>query len=245
MKRFFPFLLILICVSCSHDEDTSCFMSWGNESYLSQDLNSFDTIEVNDLFVVRFYHSDDHKIVIRGGENVIKGIDCQSDGHTLVIKNQNVCNWLRTYKKDITLEIYSPEIKKIILNGESDLYCEDTLETDTFFLMVYGEITKTDLKLKTNHCILKINAGTGKFTFRGKSRSSYVYSHGTSFIYQSDLQTEYSHLVNYSTGDIFVNTTGSLFVEYNDRGNIYYKGNPGEVIVAGSSGIGEVIKMED
>jgi hypothetical protein len=236
-------IFLLILAGCGKDNDTSCFMSWGKESVTEKNIDAFDTLIINDLFQVYFHKSDEYKVEISGGENVIKGINCTVENNTLTVENENVCNWVRTYNKDITINIYSPIINKIIMIGESDLFSVDTFETDTFFLLVYSDIGTADIKLNTKHSILKVNAGTGRYTFRGSTKSSYVYSHGSSFIYEDKLQTENSQLVNISCGDIFVNVTNLLFVEYIGRGDIFYKGDPDEIVVKESTGEGELIKL--
>lgn len=233
-------LWIISIASCNKD----CYKSWGKESSIEYGINSFDTVRVSDVFQVYFHRADEYKILIEGGKNVIEEIRCEVENNTLNISNENKCNWVRSQNKDITIHVHTPSFEKVYLDGESDLYSTDTFYCDTFFLMVYSGASTANFTISADRAMLKVNAGTGKFTFKGKTKNSYIYSHGTAFIYEDELEAESSHINNLSSGDVFVWATQTLKVENIERGDIYYKGNPEEVILQDTPDEGQVIPME-
>src|SRR5204863_7783046 len=83
------------------------------------------------------------------GENLMKDLKTDAVDGILKISNDNKCNWVRSYKKEIKIFIGIKNSTNIFHYGYGNISCEGQLIKDTLFIHHYssGDI---NLNLKSN-----------------------------------------------------------------------------------------------
>lgn len=230
--------------SCKKENSIGCFVSSGKEISIIRELDPFTEIELNHVFEIYLIQDSSSFVEIIAGENLMDGIVSNVIDGRLLIDNNNTCNWMRGYSKILTVRIHCQNFELLTINGECDVFSEGIIQMDTFFIDVNSGACLCDISINAKLIKLKVHAGTGKFTIKGECKSSYVYSHGNAHVFQENLIAERLQIYNNSTGDARINVSNFLHVEFLGRGNIYYKGNPSEIIIQEQYGEGELIKID-
>lgn len=234
------FLYILAFYTTSCKKKFDCFTSNGKTVLDERTLGNFSSIDIQSHLNVTLIQDSLNFVEIIGGENIIPEIDCYIDNGILTLKNNAKCNWVRKYS-DIMVFLHFAGINEIDINGEVILSNNDTLYGDSIIVNVYSDISEVSLTLRNKQTKLNIHAGTGNYTFAGKTINSYIYCHGTAFIHAGNLETGFTSVNHQSTGDFYVNVNDILHVILKSTGNLYYKGNPALHIEEISS-TGQIIK---
>ena len=182
------------------------------------------------------------QVTIQAGKNLIPNISTDVSGNVLTLKNKNICNWIRSYKKSvINVYITLPRITFITKAGTGTIQSLDTITTDTF-------------QVRT------INAGDSNLTVRAKQIEGHLFGPGdltlsgsadnflcnfyggTGFMYCNNLATGYTYISSSTTGDCYVNANRLLIAVINQRGNIYYTGSPPPAVMQSINSSGKLIQ---
>ncbi|HTA83139.1 MAG TPA: DUF2807 domain-containing protein, partial [Bacteroidia bacterium] len=162
----------------------------------------------------------------------------------LTLKNNNICNWLRSYKKSvINVYITMPEVVNITNSGYGEVQSQGTITTDSLVLVTTN--SPGDIQLDVNSRYINAHFfGTADLTLSGQTQIFLCnFFGGTGFIYNNNLTVSgYAFLSSNTTGDSYLNATGILDVQIYGRGNVYYTGNPTQLQSSTVAGSGQLIK---
>ena len=181
------------------------------------------------------------QVVIDGGSNLTHNIVANVSDGILTLKNNNICNWLRSYKKSIiTVYIIMPRVTYITNAGVGNITSSDTITMDSLNVRT---TSAGDINLLVHssqiwgHCF-----GAGDLTLSGTCTNfACTFFAGTGFVYCNNLKTSFTFISTTSTGDCYINAS-SLLIDYiYQRGNIYFSGSPG-TITSFINGPGQLIK---
>ncbi len=215
--------LLILTASCRKN---SCFLSKGDMVQEERILEGFKQLTVEDLFTVYYKHDSINKVVVKSGANLIDGILTNVTDSSLVIENTNKCNWMRSFKNRPEVTVYSNNLEKLVMNGESDFISLDTIKTKEFTYEVWAGISTAKVLLNCDCLNLSLNATTGDYNFSGRAGVEYIYSVGNSFVDASNLMSGYSFISSNSTGDIFVSSSKRIDAHLLNSGDIFYYGCP-------------------
>lgn len=243
MKYLFLILIILSFFSCRKENMFDCFKSTGEIIEKEIDLENFNCITINDNFQVYLKQDTINKLKIVGGENLLPNIDYEISNHQLIVDNKNKCNWVRNYDKELSLYISFTRLDSIYINVSADVYSENTITFDTLLIYIEGGVATTDLDLEGNALFFRTNS-TGNFHLKGNVKYDYIYSTGYGYVFAQDLISDFTHVVNKSTGDCYVNCNGFLLIEYILTGDVYYSGNPSKIVIQSAESTGKLIKLD-
>ena len=249
----------------------SCSKVFSNGEPVTEQRNlgrRFETVCIYNNVNVRLVSSDRQYIELTCPKNLIEKVTTEVRGDSLIIKNENNYNWLRSYDYSIDMTVYYDSLREITYASIGDLRCMDsirgfgtfsidTITTDTTnygidsiethwsrnFVLRIKE-GSGDIDLCFNCDILKtvFSFGTSKATLRGKASYTehYMKSYGT--IRAENLNCYIVKVQSQSTNDIYVWAQNELHANISSIGNVYYKGNPR--IIQHCTGEGRVIKLE-
>lgn len=243
MKNFL-LLFLFLCIlsgSCKKENRYDCLKGTGNITCREEALSEFKVLQIEDLFQVYITSDTLNKIHLEGGENLLPLISYEVHGDTLVLQNNNKCNWVRSYKKKLYAYFNVKSLQEIVVNGESDIFTAGVWRGNEMFVNVWAGIASTDLAIDCDKFHLNVHAGTGNYTLKGKAGVSYIYSMGNSYVFANSLASYFTYITNSSTGDCFVNATNEIGAKISSSGNIYYTGNPPKLELDHPSGDGELI----
>ena len=204
--------------------------------------------------VVTMYHNvnvtlahDSHPhLELNCPKNLIGKVTTEISNDTLVIKNENNFNWIRSFDYSIDLIVYYDSLRSVNYCSIAKLRCSEPLMGMS---MPSSEVDSTGGSidsLRKNNFVLRILEGSGdinlsidchvmKTVFRnGTSKvilngyvgyaEHYLDSYGT--IRAQDLSSNIVKVVSKSTNDIYVWPRSTLMATLHGIGNVYYKGHP-------------------
>lgn len=235
-------LVLFILLSCSKEEDRSCFKSIG--TVISKEIN-FTSIEElvlkSDITYVLFRDSLD-KIILKGGKNLLNFVTINQAGKQLSIENNNECSFLRDYKDDIVVEIHFSTLKKIAYGGSKKIINTISLQLDSLWIDAFDGSGVIQLNVQTNYLKLSSNFGYTDFLINGTSDYLLCHLGGSSYASLYDLTVNDSlTVVSNSQRDILVKPAAiRLKAQLNQSGNVLYKGIPSSILYS-RYGKGELI----
>jgi hypothetical protein len=223
----FNFLLLCL-VSCNKAEDRSCFKSAGEESELTISLEPFDQLYLKEHLEYVLIQDSIEKIVIKGGKNLLNFVDATVTDKLLEISNGNKCNFLRSYKKKVKVEIHFKTLSNIHFEGTEPLTNIGTLQFQWVTMLVRDGAGSVKLNFNAEALVAVISHGWGDFTFTGEVNNANltVRSNGFCDVYGLKVQDTLI-AISKTQGTMKVNADNCIFKAQIDAGgDILYKGIP-------------------
>jgi hypothetical protein len=235
-------LLMTLVASCEKSDPTDCFKNTGKDITEKRDVAFFDKIELNDNVNLVITQSDEYSISVRGGKNLLKKIKTEIVDGTLSISNNNSCNWMRSFDREITVYANVEVINTIDYRGSGDLSSSNALVSDSLLLNVWEGAGKVDLNIDVLRNIIYFHIGTADVYYRGKANLAYITASSFGPIHAEELDVGIIYMRSEGSNDCYVHPITRLEATIKNIGNIYYKGNP--VVILNDEGSGELIKLE-
>ena len=193
-------------------------------------LSSFNELYLHDNIDVTLVKSDIFKIEITTGENLMPNIISDVVDGAIFIKNENTCNWLRSYDCPLEATIYfSGDITSIYYESVGFLKTNDYIIDDNisrFDLQIEDGSGEINLKIKCKSLYITSNFGTSDIIFEGEADYINISQRGLGPIKAENFPTKIADVYSYSSNNIYINGYEKLNSYIYDIGNIYYKGNP-------------------
>ncbi len=218
--------------------------------------------------VVSMFHNVNVKLVhdrhphmeLTCPKNLIEKVTTEVKDDTLVIKNENDFNWLRSYDYSIDLTIYYDSLRSVVFCSIGELHSADSLlgmrmqvidttgnnidstSTRNFVLRILEGSGDIDLTFNCNVLKTVFNNGTSKVTLRGYAGYTEHYLKSYGVVYAENMYSNIIKVMSQSTNDVYVWAHSSLYAYLDNIGNVYYKGHPW--IESRCTSDGKVIPLE-
>lgn len=232
-------LLALLLTGCKKEHIFDCMKSTGKDKVETRDLQQFSKLEVYGNLNVQVVQAIDYKVEITAGENIISGIACDVKNGILTLENQNTCNVVRGYKREINIVVYMPFIQKITNEGVGTLRLAENFAQDSLSVRINSS---GDFYVNGNYKFLKSESnGNGDMYLNGSAESLYLITSGTNYVRAKELKVSNSiFVVTRTLGDVFLTAAAQTQVEFviEGKGNIYLYGSPNLVRNLGEPGTG-------
>jgi hypothetical protein len=234
--------MALILVGCHKAPLCDCIDSAGTQTSQVRITDNFNRILVYDNINVYLTIGSPERVTIAGGANLIQNITSNVDSGAVAFHNNNICNWLRSYKNSmINIYITMPQIAEITNSGYGTVQSHGTITSDSIILYTTNSSGDIDLDVNSKY----INAhlfGTADITLTGQTNTfSSNFFGGTGYIYNSNLKAQNVFLSSSTTGDCYLHADSTLYVEIFGEGSVYYTGNP-KVTYVPEGGSGKLIQ---
>jgi hypothetical protein len=252
------FLVSLMVASCSKME---ALFTNGEPITEQRSLgHRFIAIKMYNNVNVKLVHDNHPRLELTCPKNLIEKIMTEIDGDTLVIKNENDYNWLRSFDYSIDLTVYYDSLRQIDFASVGDLRCTDSIKgikeltidstdavfdsvwTRSFYLNVKEGCGDIDLTFCCDVVKNNFSNGTSLVTLRGTAQYTEIMMRSYGAIHAENLNSNFVRVQSHSTNDAYVWARTKLTVWLYSIGNVYYKGNPW--IVQECTNDGRVIKLE-
>ena len=174
---------------------------------------------------VTLVESDEFRIEVTTGENLMEKITSTVENGILYLKNENIRNWIRSYDYPLEIKIYHNCINKVYYESWGDLTTEGYISQDTinrFDLIVNHGSGHIDISLNCKALIVRTHDGTAKVTLAGSANYTDIYHNARNNIYAKDLVSKDAIVNVYYEGSVYVNSTNKLEALVDDFGSIYY-----------------------
>lgn len=234
------FSMWLMFFSCK--KETPCFKSTGKITKETRIItNEITSIDLQDNIDLIIRQDSVVSLVIEAGEHLLPFIRARQKGNKLELKNDNQCNFLRSYKKDITAYLSLPDINYIYYTGHGNISTEGKLNVNDITFETRNGTGTVSLQLNANKISILQHTGPVDFELSGTSNFAYLFSGGGGWMRCKELISNKVHVNHDGTGDVIVSPTNELLIELTSLGNIEYYGNP-TLTVSKHTGSGKIIK---
>ena len=237
---FIAIIAFSLIISCG--KESACLKSTGNIAVEIRELNSFSKLSLSDKINVQLKPSNVNRLTISAGENIIPYIITEVNNDELIIKNDNSCNFLRSYKKSIDIILEYDALVKINYFGAGKVSSVDTIRQPYLEVIAKGSSGDFDLLLDTDSVRFILHTGNTNLYLNGNAATAFFYSGGTSIVKAQNLNTQNCFANNSGSGDFYIHVLDYLYAEIQDQGNIYFSGSPSGIDKTGN-GKGELKKM--
>jgi hypothetical protein len=166
-------ILILSGFLAGCDKEGVCVKSTGKVVREQRPGLPFHYIEVHDNINL-FLTSDttSNEIIVEAGENLLAGIITSIDSGRLVLRNENSCEWLRSFEVPVNVYIRYIGLDSIITYAAGNITCTNTWIHDSAYVNVVEGAGNIDLLLEVSTSTLQIRYGTVLFMLKTWSRNS-------------------------------------------------------------------------
>ena len=252
------FLVSLMFASCSKVD--TLFNNGEPVTEQREVDHRFSVISMYNNVNVKLVQSNHPHLELTCPKNLIDKVTTELDGDTLIIKNENEYNWLRSFDYSIVLTVYYDSLKQVNFASVGNLLCTDSIRgigemvidstelgidsvwTRSFNLNVTEGCGNIDLALHTDVVKNNFSNGTSEVTLRGMVSYTEIIMRSYGVVHAENLCSNFVRVQSYSTNDAYVWAKTKLTVWLHSIGNVYYKGRPR--IVKDCTSDGQVIKLE-
>lgn len=221
------FAFVLSGIACRKENRGDCFKRTGDIITETRSVSGFDKIFVEDNVNVFITQDSVFEVKVEAGENLIPLIKTELTDGELRIKNDNRCNWTRSYKPQVNVYLKMPVVKYITSDGVGTIKSTNTITTPSFDyrLMNLGDIELT----VSNQEVIGHMHGAGDIYLHGTTNHHACNIVGNGFIRASDLRTSYTWISSTTSGNVYVRASDLLQVLIHGNGDVIYYGQPSTV----------------
>jgi hypothetical protein len=217
-------LILVVFHSCKRENMCDCIKRTGPIVTQQRPLNGFDELFVEDNLDVFITQDSVFEVVVEAGKNLRGMIITEVIDGTLYIKNNNRCNWARSYKEPHNIYIKMPVIKYITSNGTGNIKSLNTITTDSFDVRTKNS---GNVELTVNNSLITSHMhGAGDLTLHGTTKEHLCDIGGTAFLKCQDLKTKHTYIHTFSIGLCYVNVSDDFECKIEEIGDVYCYGNP-------------------
>ena len=229
--------------ACKPEQLDDCLTNTGPQTTVEREVDAFHSIEMYNNVNLVLSQGNSFQIKVEGGKNILSAIKTNVTDSTLIIHNTMKCNWIRSYKREITVYATVPTLREIRYESSGDLGNTGQLLLDSLYVNIRGGAGKINLDLNTNKLNLSLHYGTTDIHVKGKSMITTIVAGSYGPFYCNDLISNILYISNGGSNECYVHAVHVLEAKIFSQGNIYYTGNPYRIesTIAGS---GKLIKLD-
>ncbi|MCZ2249333.1 MAG: DUF2807 domain-containing protein [Bacteroidia bacterium] len=237
-------LAVLLLVGCRKENMCDCIKRSGANTVEKRVLPTFNTIEINPNIHVYLVQDTLCYAEIKAGRNLMNNIETKVDQNVLRVKNNNTCNFMRSYKQVVEVYLHFEKLNELIYQGTGPVKSVNTINNRQKFTFTCWDGVDT-VRLQLNAPIVHANIHTGvaDLILQGYADSLYAYARGSGCFRLQQFKCNYVYANNLSSGNFYLWAEKKLEVLLQSAGDIYYKGSPGEIIEQ-KRGSGKLIAFE-
>ena len=243
--KFISVLILIVFQSCKKDYNNNCISSNGEISKEVRNLAPFTTLFLTDYIHVDLQQQPTNSIEIEGGKNLLEYISSEIRNDTLFILNNNKCNFLRSYKPSISINLFHSNLKNIHLwYATGNIASLDTIKSEIFTLFAESSAGNCDLNISSDSARISLQGSTFDLNIEGNISNSLSLSHtGLGTFNAQNLNSKACYVYNNGLGDIYINASSYIYAYLGGNGNIFYQGEP-SLVQSQIEGNGKLIEME-
>lgn len=242
--KFVLLIILSLLLSCNKENNCDCLKGTGDIITEHRAILPFHKIHMQDN--INLYISIDsiYSLSVEAGGKLLSSVITEVKDSCLYLKNENKCNWVRSYKNKINVYISCKTLIEIMRNKASgNVYTLDTIYSNLFQINSFNGGGEVNLKLVSKQSFFKIHTGPDDIIVNGRSENAYIYSSGNGLADLSNFSSNYAIVSTKSTNNCYIKANKELEVFIDYVGNIYYSGNPA-IIKINTTGSGKLIKMD-
>lgn len=243
MRLLLLMLSLFFFEGCKKEHCLDCFKGTGDVINEERVIEEFYKISLSDRINLYITQDSINKVVVEGGEHLLPFVVTEVKDGILNIRDDNRCNWVRSFKEDINVYLHCKSIYLIEYTGSGEVRGLNTIHSDTIELNYWGGSGCITLDVECNMVKVHQHTGCGDAELSGKTGKAYYYNRGTGQARCRNLITSAAEIDSKCTGDSYIYTNHSLAAGVRYIGNVYYAGQP-DIIYSEVTERGRLIPLE-
>ncbi len=224
-KIVFICFMVVLASACNKENLCDCIKSTGPIVKEKRSLENFYQLEVRKNVIVTLYQDTINYVEVEAGNHLIGLIRTDVKDGILKITNDNTCNWVRSYDIAVKVNVHLKKISHIEHYGSEELNCGNQLEADVLDIFDNNS-ADIHMNVRATKLLARQMIGGGDIYLSGSSRFCYTYGGSFGYIYAQEMVSDSVQVDHRGTGEIHVSPIFWLGVNIEDRGNVYYTGQP-------------------
>lgn len=225
--------------SCKKENMGDCFMKTGIIVKETREIESFDSISIGRRLEVTLVEDTVDFVIVEAGDNLQEKITTVVENGLLTIESTSQCNWVRSYKEPINIEIHFSNLRHVEVNGSSNISVPDTIHQAELVFEFWNSAGDLNLLIDNNKLEIIQHTGPSDVQVKGFTDELVVYMASLSSGDYDELFTPKVYVQTLSSANCRVFATETFFFRVNGDGGIFYKGS-GEVIYFEKTGRGNI-----
>ncbi len=245
-NSFFIIQISVISVliwGCNKENAWDCVQTTGDIIAQTREISNFNKIQLEDNINLIISQDSTINLSVVGGENLLPDVVTEVKGDTLIIKNDNKCNFVRSFDTPINVCVSVKSLRNMYLYGYGSISTIDTLVEDSFRIDGWNASSKINLMLHVKDANFHLTTGPMELNVSGIANSCYIYSSGFAIADIRNLHSKNTGVNNSGIGDFYVFASNYLNAEIKSYGNVYFTGSPTQ-IVSFTNSSGKLIKLD-
>ncbi|HMQ77609.1 MAG TPA: DUF2807 domain-containing protein [Flavobacteriales bacterium] len=240
MKRMLLPLMVLLA-ACEAEQWDDCITSSGPERVEERAVGAFQRVVLEDRVDLVLEDRAAGTVAVAAGGNLMDQIVTEAEGGMLTVRNENRCNWVRSFKPRITVHVPLQAVVELELRGTGDVHAADTVRHQVFRIEQRNAQGTVELPLAVDTCYVGLHTGAGDVRLAGRCGVAYLYSGFMGPIDAGELAAQEVNVNNSGVADIICRAQQRLNAQLFDVGDVRYYGDP--VVQATVSGSGQVVRL--
>ncbi len=223
-------VLMILGSSCQQGANFECIKRTGKIITETRNISDFSVIEIYNNMPVYLIQDSINLIEIKGGENLLPEVESTIEKKKLILRNNNRCNFARTYSNQIDIVIHFKNLNELIYRGTAAVTSVNTITTDTFTFNCYDGMDSIKLNLDVPLMYANIHTGVADLIVSGKATQLYAYARSSGTFRMQQFKCKRVYTNNISSSDHFFYAEEKLEALVQYVGNTYCYGNPSNII---------------
>lgn len=235
-------LCALLLLGCQQEQWDDCVTPAGPMRTEERMLSDFSSIDLGDRVDLLFEQRPDNTVAVEAGSNLLNQVITEVREGTLYVRNDNRCNWVRSFRPRITVRVPVSHVAKLTVRGTGNVDCRDSIVRERFDLAQWGAEGSVRLLLDVLTVDAGLHTGAGDLKLLGRcSGEAFLYSGIMAPLDASGMRTRRVSVNNSGIADMRCWATVFLAVQLNSVGDVYFRGDPPNV-QSTISGTGRLIR---
>jgi len=243
MTRAIAIALLCVLSACGKDGWDDCVTSTGPMRAEERDVPAFHAVDLSDRVDLVLERRPTGSLVVEAGRNLLGQVSTEVVDGVLRVRNDNRCNWVRSFKPRITVRVPVADVGELVLRGTGHVTSDDTVRRGAFRIQQQNAQGSVTLTVDVDVCEVGLHTGAGDVTLLGRSGTVHLYSGIQGPIDASGMRAAVVHVNNSGVADIRCQATGSLYAGIHGVGDVLYSGRP-DSVRSEITGRGRLIKAE-
>lgn len=223
-------MLMILGTSCQQVTNFECIKRTGKIITETRNTSDFSVIEIYNNMPVYLIQDSINLIEIKGGENLLPEVESTIEKNKLILRNNNRCNFARTYSNQIDIIIHFKKLHELIYRGTAAVTSLNTITTDTFTFNCYDGMDSIKLNINVPLMYANIHTGVADLIVNGEGTQLYAYARSSGTFRMQQFKCKRVYTNNISSSDHFFYAEEKLEALVQYVGNTYCYGNPANII---------------
>ncbi|HXC07097.1 MAG TPA: DUF2807 domain-containing protein [Bacteroidia bacterium] len=231
-------LALLLLWGCKKENMCDCIKGTGNDVASDRPAIPFNTIQLEGKIDLVMTQDVQEHITVVAGKHLIDNIETSITNNTLFIRNHNMCNFIRSYGRHITVYVSVHTFSHLIYKSAGNVTSTNPIlalaPDSTLFIESDDGSGNVNLTVHAKAVNSTITSGPGNITLSGDAGVLNLYGTGFGEINTEGLLCPRVFLTNDAVSDMFVsintNSASYLNAQVFNNGNVYCKGHPGTLV---------------